>query len=213
MNWNWDPRTWKTLTKLLLGLATLWPIIYIGLFMILIFSGLLVGAILSQRAGPDRAELDLIQLEKKIQSGDVKELRITAREIEAIDRDGRGFYTNVNNRSTRDEIIRQAKELDSSNHPRVAKIEENSSEGPVNPIFPVGIGLFFLCHMLTILLMFVLMPLYIILAVKDERHDQTTRIIWVVLLATMGMFANPVYWYLYIWRKGRPLAEPPANPI
>lgn len=83
----------------------------------------------------------------------------------------------------------------------------------MSPIFPIGIGLFFLCHMLTILLMIVLMPLYIILAVKDERHDQTTRIIWVVLLATMGMFANPVYWYLYIWRKVSPGAAPPSNPI
>ena len=213
MNWNWDPRTWKTSTKLLLGLATVWPIIYIGLFMIVIFSGVLFGAFLSQRAGPGRTNLDLIQLEKKIQSGEINELRITASEIEAIDRDGRSYVAYVNNRSTRDEIVRQAQQLDSNNHPRVSKIEENSSEAPMSPILPIGFGLFFLFHMLTILLMFVLMPLYIILAVKDERHDQTTRIIWVVLLATMGMLANPVYWYLYIWRKVSPLAAPPSNPI
>jgi hypothetical protein len=213
VNWNWEPRTWKTSTKLLLGLATLWPIIYIGLFMILIFSGVLFGAILSQRAGPDRTNLDLIQLEKKIQNGEINELRIKANEIEAIDRDGRSFVASVNNRSTRDEIIRQAKELDSNKHPRVSKIDENTSEGPVNPIFPIGFAVLFLCHMLTILLMFLLMPLYIILAVKDERHDQTTRIIWVVLLATMGMLANPVYWYLYVWRKERPLTEPPSNSL
>jgi len=213
VNWNWDPRTWKTSTKLLLGLATLWPIIYIGLFMILVFSGILFGAILSQHAGPGRANLDLIQLEKKIQNGEINELRITANEIVAIDRNGRSFETSVSNESTRAEIIRQARQLDSNNHPRVSKIQENSSEGPMSPFFPIGIGLFFLCHMLTILLMFVLMPLYIILAVKDERHDQTTRIIWVVLLATMGMLANPVYWYLYVWRQARPLAEPPSNPI
>ena len=213
MNWNWDPRTWKTSTKLLLGLATLWPIIYIGLFMIVIFSGLLFGAILSERAEPGSTNLDLIQLEKKIQNGEINELKITANEIVAIDRNGRSFETSVSNESTRAEIIRQAQQLDSNHRPRVSKIEENSSEGPASSIFPIGIGLFFLCHMLTILLMFVLMPLYIILAVKDERHDQTTRIIWVVLLATMGMFANPVYWYLYIWRKVSPLAAPPSNPI
>ncbi len=207
MNWNWDPRTWKTSTKLLLGLATLWPIIYIGLFVVLIFSGVLFGAILSERAGPGSTNLDLIQLEKKIQSGEINELKITANEIVAIDRNGRSFETSVSNESTRAEIIRQAQQLDSNHRPLVSKIEENSSEGPASPIFPIGIGLFFLCHMLTILLMFVLMPLYIILAVKDERHDQTTRIIWVVLLATMGMFANPVYWYLYIWRKVSPLAR------
>ena len=70
---------------------------------------------------------------------------------------------------------------------------------PVSPIFPIGIGLFFLCHMLTILLMFVLMPLYIILAVRDERHDQTTRIVWIILICMMGNLAMPVYWYLYVW--------------
>jgi hypothetical protein len=213
VNWNWDPRRWKISTKLLLGLATVWPIVYIGLFMVLIFSGILFGAILNQRAGPERTDLDLIQLEKKIQNGEIAELRIKADEIEAIDRDGRSFVATVNNRSTRDEIIRQARELDSNQRPRVSKIEENSSQGPVNPIFPIGLVIFFLCHMLTILLMIVLMPLYIILAVKDERHDQTTRIIWVVLLATMGMLANPVYWYLYIWRKVSPGAAPPSNPI
>ena len=213
MNWNWDSRSWRTSTKLLLGLATLWPIIYIGLFMVLIFSGLLFGALLSQRAGPARTDLDLIQLEKKIQNGEIKELRITANEIEAIDRNGRSFETHVNNESTRAEIIRQAQQFDSNHNPRVPKIDENTSEGPVNPIFPIGFALFFLVHMLTILLMFVLMPLYIILAVKDERHDQTTRIIWIVLVATMGMLVNPVYWYLYVWPKTGPAVEPLSNPL
>jgi len=165
VNWNWDPRRWKTSTKLLLGLATVWPIIYMGLFMVLIFSGILFGALLNQRAGPERTDLDLIQLEKKIHNGEITELRIKADEIEAIDRDGRSFVTTVNNRSTRDEIIRQGKELDSNKYQRVSKIEENSSQGPVNPIFPIGLVIFFLCHLLTILLMIVLMPLYIILAV------------------------------------------------
>ena len=140
MNWNWDPHSWRTSTKLLLGLATLWPIIYIGLFMVLIFSGVLFGALLSQRAGPARTDLDLIQLEKKIQSGEINELRIRASEIEAIDHDGRSFVAYVNNRSTRDEIIREARQLDSNNHPRVSKIQENSSEGPVSPIFPISGG-------------------------------------------------------------------------
>ena len=61
--------------------------------------------------------------------------------------------------------------------------------------------IFFGAHMLTILLMMALLPVYIILAVKDERHDQTMRIVWVVLFCTVNMFAMPVYWYLYVWRK------------
>jgi ATP-dependent Zn protease len=214
VNWNWDPRSWRTSTKLLLGGVTLWPIIYIGLFIVLIFSGFLFGAFLSQHQRPNRTDLDLIQLEKKIQNGEIKELRITSTRIEAIDRSNRSFETYVNNDSTREEIIRQARQLDSNQHPRVDKIvDENSSEPPLSPIFPIGFVLFFVCHMLTILLMFVLMPLYIILAVKDERHDQTTRIIWVVLLATVGMLANPVYWYLYVWRKAEPLADPLSSAL
>jgi len=211
VNWNWEPRTWKTSTKLFLGFATIWPIIYIGLFIGLIFSGVFFAALLSKESGGPRSNLDLIQLERKIQNGEIRELRISSTEIEAIDRSGRLFETETTNEATREDIIRQAREMDANHHQRVDKIDENSSRAPENPIFPIGIALFFLCHMLTILLMFVLMPLYIILAVKDQRHDQTTRIIWVVLLATMGMLANPVYWYLYIWRKAGPAAEPPPN--
>lgn len=201
MNWNWEPRTWKTSVKLLLGLVTIWPIIYIGLFMLFIFSGLFFSALMDQQTEPSRSRLDLIQLERKIQNSDIVELKISATEIEAIDRNGRRFVTDVGNESTREEIIRLARELDSNHNPRVNKINENSSEPPINPVLPVGFALLIVMHMGTILLMFVLMPLYILLAVKDASHDQTMRIVWIVLMATTGMLVMPVYWYLYVWRK------------
>ena len=53
--------------------------------------------------------------------------------------------------------------------------------------------------------MLLLMPFYIILAVKNDRIDQTTRIIWIVLLCTLTIFVAPVYWFLYIWRKPSPV--------
>ena len=56
-----------------------------------------------------------------------------------------------------------------------------------------------------------LAALYVILAVKSDRLDQTTRIIWIVLLCMMGMLAMPVYWYLYIWRDAPP-ASVPSSP-
>jgi hypothetical protein len=59
--------------------------------------------------------------------------------------------------------------------------------------------------------MFVLMPLYIILAIKNERLDQTMRIVWVVLACTVGMFADPVYWYLYVWRTPAAIPPPPTQ--
>jgi len=74
--------------------------------------------------------------------------------------------------------------------------------------------LLFGAHFLTIILMMGLMPLYVILAVKDERHDQTMRIIWVVLMCMVGMFAMPIYWFLYVWRERGPgsgaVAAPPS---
>lgn len=202
MNWNWEPRTWKTSVKLLLGLVTIWPIIYIGLFMVVIFSGVFLSALMGQQREPPRTTLDLIQLERKIQNGEIVELKISATEIEAIDRNGRGFVTKVSNESTREEIVRLAREFDSNHNQRVSKIDENSSEpAPVNPALPIGVGVLIVMHMGTILLMFALMPLYILLAVKDESHDQTMKIVWIVLMATTGILVMPVYWYLYVWRK------------
>lgn len=201
MTWNWDPARWKKSTKLLLGIATIWPIVYMGMFFVLIFGGMFLSAMFAEPARSNTTTLDLIQLERKIQAGEISELRIGTSEIEAIDRSGRPFHTDFNNDSTREEIIRQARELDANGNERVAKIDENTSEPRVNSILPVGfIGLFAL-HMMTMLLLFGLMPLYIILALKNERVDQSMRIVWVVLACTMGMLADPVYWYLYVWRR------------
>jgi hypothetical protein len=206
LNWNWEPRTWKTPIKLLLGLVTIWPIIYIGLFMVIIFSGVFFAALMDQRTGPPGSTLDLIQLERKIQNGEIVELKAGTTEIEATDRNGHRFVTEVSNESTREEIIRLAREFDSNHNPRVNKIDENSSAPPVNRALPFGFAVFIVMHMATILLMFLLIPLYILLAVKDASHDQTMKIVWIVLVATTGMFVMPVYWYLYIWRKPRPAA-------
>jgi NADH:ubiquinone oxidoreductase subunit 3 (subunit A) len=210
LSWNWNPQTWKTSTKLLLGFVTVWPVIYIVLFIVLIFSGVVLASIFGEREQANGTDLDLIQLERKIQEGQISVLRISSREIEAIDRDGRHFKTYVSNESTREEIIRQARTTDPNGNPRVAKVEENSGEPPAERLLPFGFGLFFLVHMLTILLTFALMPLYIVLAVKSPEHDQTMRIVWAVLVATMGMLVMPVYWYLYVWRK--PKTTPPAGP-
>jgi len=205
VKWNWEPATWPRRMKLILGGLTLWPIIYIPLFVILIFSGMFLGVLFDKPA--DRSSrLDLIQLERKIQNGEIKELTISASEIRAIDRQGRSFETTADNDTTREEITRLARELDSNERPRVEKIEENTSEPRENPLLIVGFMLIFALHMFTILLSMVLMPLYIILAVKNEQLDQTMRIVWVILACTVGMLANPIYWYMYIWRAQ------PANP-
>lgn len=211
MNWNWDPRTWRTVTRLLLGVVTIWPIIYLGLFLGFIFSGLFYGALTSRAPGRKSTNIAVIQLERKIQNGEIEELRITAAEIEAIDNSGHSFQTFVSNESIRNDIIKQARELGANSLPKVEKIDENSSHSHPENLFLVGFAVLFVMHVLTMLIMFALIPVYIILALKDVRHDQNTRIIWLVLIALVGILADLVYWYLYIWRsRGAPLTPLPG---
>ncbi len=61
-------------------------------------------------------------------------------------------------------------------------------------------------HILTMLVMFALIAIYVILAAKNPQLDDTTRIIWVIMLAMFAVFAAPVYWWVYV-RKA-----PPAPP-
>jgi len=198
-------------------MATIWPVIYIALFILTIFSLVFLTTLAQDRSSPTSKNIDLIQLDRKIKNGELKQLTVRQSEIVALDRIGsREYRTEVTNESTRAEILKAARELDANGRPLVAKVEEQTDQ-PVSPLFPVGIVALFGAHMLTILLIMGLMPLYIILAVKSDRHDQTMRIIWVVLICMMGMLAMPVYWYLYVWREpsvklaGESATQPPAD--
>jgi hypothetical protein len=208
LKWNWEPGHWKGSTKVLLGLATIWPVIYIGLFFVGMLAMFAFIPFEADRSKRSCGELDLIQLDHKIKNGELKQLTFRRDEVTAMDRAGKcEYHTYASNESTREEILKEARELDANGTPRVPKIEDLGSEPQqVSPIFPIGIVALFGAHFFTILLSLGLMPLYIVLVVKSDRHDQTMRIIWVVLLCMMGMFAMPVYWYLYIWR------EPPVKP-
>lgn len=200
MNWNWDSHRWKTSTKILLGIATIWPIIYMALFVLTIFSFVLF--LPSEgRSNRNTQDIDLLQLERKIENGEVKQLTVRPREFIAVDRvTDREYHTDVTNEFSRSEVLRKAQEHDASGQPRVASIKEESDQ-PVSPAFPAGMVVIFGAHILTIFLIMGLMPLYIILAVKSDRLDQTMRIIWVLLFCMLGVFAMPAYWYLYVWRK------------
>ncbi|MGH9873619.1 MAG: hypothetical protein ACRD9S_14315 [Pyrinomonadaceae bacterium] len=212
MNWNWDTNRWRRSWKVLLGLATVWPAIYMVLFLVTVFSFVLLIPFEDHRGSSRKTEdIDLIQLERKIDNGEIGELRVTAREIIAVDRvRGVEYYTSLTNGSTREEILKGAREVDSNGQPRVAKIDEDTSQPP-SGFLPIGFAALFVAHFITILLILGLMPLYIVLVVKSDRLDQTMRIIWVVLICMLGMFAMPVYWYLYVWRNAPPIsAEIPS---
>jgi hypothetical protein len=212
LNWNWDPGQWKRSTKVLLGLATIWPIVYIGLFVLTIFSLIFFSILLKDSTSRNSENIDLIQLDRKIKNSELKQLTIKPGEIVALDRVGdREYHAWASNESTRAEILREARELNANGQPRVPKIEEDTGQPAASPLFPIGMVVLFGAHAFTILLGMALMPLYIILVVKSARLDQTMRIIWVVLICMLGMFAMPVYWYLYVWRKpptGESLATP-----
>lgn len=72
--------------------------------------------------------------------------------------------------------------------------------GPGSMLFPLGFMGLFAVHMVTILGTLALTVFYIIRVFKTERLDQNMKIMWMLLLFFMGMVAQPVFWYLYIWR-------------
>ena len=201
MTWNWDASSCKKSTKVLLGVATIWPLLYMFLFLGSIFSMVLLLPFAENRSTATCGSLDVLQLDRKIQAGEIRELSVRLDENIAKDRTGSCTYeTRVTDETTRRAIVNEAREL-VDGRPRVEVINEKTSQ-PDEPFFlPIGFGLLMIAHMATMFLIMGLMPLYIILAVKNERLDQTMRIVWVVLACTVGMFANIVYWYLYIWRR------------
>ena len=85
-------------------------------------------------------------------------------------------------------------------------------EAPGSMLFPLGFVSFFAVHMLTILGTLALTVFYIIRVFKTERLDQNMKIMWMLLLFFMGMVAQPVFWYLYIWRDAPELTAPENRP-
>jgi hypothetical protein len=64
-----------------------------------------------------------------------------------------------------------------------------------------GMVVLFLVHMLTILGTLALTVFYIVRVMNAEQLDQNLKIVWIILLFFFGMLAQPVFWYLYIWRE------------
>jgi hypothetical protein len=126
----------KRSTKIWLGIATIWPIIYLALFFVVIFAVFIVAG------------------------------------------------------------------LDPGTHVPVGN-------PPPSIFFPVGFIAFFVLHMLTIMDTLGLMVFYIIRVFKTEQLDQNMKIMWMLLLFFMGMMAQPVFWYLYIWRDPPGLSKDP----
>ncbi|HJZ83477.1 MAG TPA: hypothetical protein VKD91_24115 [Pyrinomonadaceae bacterium] len=206
---SWDPSTWKKSTRLLLGVVTVWPVVYVFLFMAIIMAAVAYFTLQNVPSRPNTQNIDLLQLEQKIRDGELSQITVKPNEIVACDRTcDCEYHVSVISRATRAEIIRQARETDEKGMPRVPKVSEETSQ-PAVPVIPaVAFAALFAIHLMSILSMFLLLALYLVLAVKRERFDQTTRIVWIVLICLAGNLAMPVYWFLYVWGAEPVKSEP-----
>jgi hypothetical protein len=67
----------------------------------------------------------------------------------------------------------------------------------------------FVLHLLTMVLMFALVTVYIVHAFRTDLVAEDRRVLWVVVLLFGAVVAGPIYWYLYMWK---PLEMPGALP-
>ena len=56
-------------------------------------------------------------------------------------------------------------------------------------------------HMLTGLINLELIIFYILHAIRTIKPTDDMRIIWVILILLGSVLANPIYWYLHIWKE------------
>lgn len=75
----------------------------------------------------------------------------------------------------------------------------------LDPMFGGAFFAIFVIHFFTIILSLALTIFYIIHAVKNTQIDSNMRIVWIVLFFFGGIIAEPIYWYLEIWRE-KPVA-------
>ena len=200
---NWNPRHWKKSTRLLLGLVTIWPVVYFFLFIVIVFGAIAYFTFRTTRANGNREDIDLIQLEQKIKNHEISQLTVKPAEIVACDQSCQcEYHTNVTNRMTRSEIVRQAREVDENGKARVAKIDVETAQSSLSPIIPMGVVVLFAGQMITVLLTMGLLALYIVLAVNNKGLDQTSRIVWIVMICLLSHYTMPVYWFVHIWGNG-----------
>lgn len=82
--------------------------------------------------------------------------------------------------------------------------------GEPPPAFFMGLGLFVLVHLFSILVMLVTQGFCIAYAVKHSRFSPNERMLWALLLAFAGVLAMPILYWLYIHKH--PIGEPFFGP-
>ncbi len=90
----------------------------------------------------------------------------------------------------------------------------HGGQGEPSSAFFLGLGLFVLLHLFSILVMLVTMGFCIAYAVRHPRFNPSERMMWALLLAFLGLLAMPALYWLYLFKHpvGEPFFGPKDNP-
>jgi cell division protease FtsH len=95
------------------------------IFWLLIVAGALLLYKLVNPTGKNSTNIDLVQLEQKINNGELKQLTVKQNEIVATDRAGQNYVAQLTNEHTKAQILKEASES-VNGKPRVDKVEEEA---------------------------------------------------------------------------------------
>lgn len=84
---------------------------------------------------------------------------------------------------------------------------------PDADVFPTVFLVVFPLHMLTVFGSLALSVFYIVNIFRNKRVEKDKQVLWVVLLLLAGMIAEPIYWYLFIWRDEPAGAQSAPKPL
>lgn len=87
-----------------------------------------------------------------------------------------------------------------------AVMSEHHHTQPAPELMIPGIILLVLVHLGSILLMMGTMGLFIAYAAKQPAFSSNERILWILLLAFLGAFAQPIFYWMYVFRH--PMGAP-----
>ncbi len=100
------------------------------IFWLLIIAGALLIYKLVNPGSKNTTPIDQAQLEQKIQNRELSQIVVKASETVAVEsKTGKNFVVQISNEHTKAEILKEARELDSSGQPKVANVQEEGSSG------------------------------------------------------------------------------------
>src|ERR1043165_5679721 len=112
-------------------------------FWLLIIAGALLLDKLVNPRGSSYQPVDLTKLDSMIQSGQLKQLTVKQTETVAIDNNNQEYRVALSNDPAKNDLLKSAREI-VNGHPRVAKVEEESSSSYIWPMLITWAPLLFI---------------------------------------------------------------------